>query len=126
MLVISHGFLAFYWTQVSVYLSGRRQKELWAFRRPFSKLLMWWWETYSRALKTLIQLGISFRVRPSPSRSLQGNTGIQAVLPIINGLSQDVKVHNFALFPTAAGYSCLGCALPLIRLSHLGLISLPP
>lgn len=35
MLDTSHGILDFYLTQVSIYLSGRRQEELWAFRRPF-------------------------------------------------------------------------------------------
>lgn len=37
--------------------------------------------------------------------TFQGNTGIRALFVIINGLSQDVKVHNFASFPTAAGSS---------------------
>lgn len=71
-------------------------------------------------LKLEILLGISFRVsRSNLLRSLQGNTGIWAVLQIKNDLSQGMKVHNFASFPTTADSSCLGCALPFTKGSQV-------
>lgn len=84
-------------------MPSRKQKKIWAFRYGNWRLEAK--PQRCQLVKTRDPTGSFSGFPASPLMSFQGNTGIQALFLIINGLSQDVKVHNFASFPTAAGSS---------------------